>query len=174
MGYAMEYVIKPMKDKNIQDHFRLNEYGMKVYREIMTALGMVYLSHSEMRWPNPEPYKNDEEKQELFDEFLDGNENVPDEIVERGDEYIETMEAVRVHHPAGGVTIPSHKLSTNKGWVVVPEEIEAALLAYESVEDDELESVLSTVFDTDERRAYWEKWITFLDVAFWHGGFCVY
>jgi hypothetical protein len=68
--------------------------------------------------------------------------------------------------PAG---LPAYKLSSNDGWLVLPEEIRPALDLYRALTEPE-KRVAAAGVELD----YWREWIAFLDRAAAHGGFRVW
>lgn len=143
--------------KGDKEYFRLNIWGMGRYRDAMHKLGMMYLSgwgvesHEWPKWDEAEAAKNEEAY-----EFLHARLTRP----------------LLTRHPAGGTTIPSHKLGSNDGWYVTPEEIKSALTSYGGHSPEKVRAVLaaSGIEDTD----YWNEWIDYLRVASEHEGFRVY
>jgi hypothetical protein len=56
--------------------------------------------------------------------------------------------------------IPRHKLWTNDGWLITPDELDAAL-----------PQAPATALDRRQRPIpWWQQWLTYLDVARGHGG----
>lgn len=131
--------------------FHLNISGMNRYCVAMLDLNMMHISAcpvSHDDWATLPDY--------------DDNETAYDEACDRltGQHGAST-------HPG----IPDWKFSTNDGWYVTPEEIRAALHAwdthpaYEPLPQDTI---------TLTRGPLWEAWITYLRLAAHNGGFRVY
>lgn len=64
--------------------------------------------------------------------------------------------------------IPIHKLGSNDGWLVRPEEITSALVPYDHLDRRSISLVVGDHLD------YWDKWIEFLRLAASCGGFRVH
>lgn len=79
---------------------------------------------------------------------------------------LERCLAQREATPAG---LPAYKLSSNDGWLVLPEEIRPALDLYRALSEPE-RRVAEAGVDLD----HWRAWIAFLDRAAAHGGFRVW
>jgi hypothetical protein len=79
---------------------------------------------------------------------------------------LERCLAQRETTPAG---LPAYKLSSNDGWLVLPEEIRPALDLYRALTEPE-KRVAAAGVELD----YWREWIAFLDRAAAHGGFRVW
>jgi hypothetical protein len=77
-------------------------------------------------------------------------------------------ERVLTQCAAKPIGIPGYKLSSNDGWLVLPEEIRAALVAYRALPAPE--SAIRGQVDLD----YWRSWIAFLERAAERGGFRVW
>lgn len=127
-------------------YFRLNIGGMGQYYSAMTSLGMAYAS-SCLPWPDRDG-KSEEEYE------------------------LECANHRSFHAPDEPSIIPSHKIySTNDGWLVTEDEIDAALSAWDrrwAVKDfaDLSERDYDTIHES-----YWKAWIRFLRRAAEHGGF---
>lgn len=109
--------------------------------------------------------------------------------VRAGIDYMRRVdEHLRNHPPNGGTAwatdvIPSHKFSTNDGWHVTPDELNAALREYNRHSMDRVTGVLvecglidavTRADEPDQNLEYWHKWIAFLSGAARHGGFKVH
>jgi hypothetical protein len=79
---------------------------------------------------------------------------------------LERCLAQRETTPAG---LPAYKLSSNDGWLVLPEEIRPALELYRALNEPE-RRVAAAGVELD----YWREWIAFLERAAAHGGFRVW
>lgn len=135
-------------------YFRLNNGGMGRYADAMHELGMAHESTSGLDWSKAPEYPEDDEN----DENLDA--------------YRAAMDKFTGAHgtPADKPTIPLHKFSSNDGWFVTPEEIRAALDAYDTRCSEELSDTTRDLFETD----YWGEFIAWLRLAAEHDGFRVH
>lgn len=109
--------------------FRLNVFGMGQYKEAMHALGMLHWSTGPgyNEWPD-----------------LGGN---PTEQQWR--KHAEACLPVLRDHRGGPPGIPSHKLSSNDGWIVTPEECTAAVQAYERATKGQVHQALNESVATE-------------------------
>lgn len=140
-------------------YFRLNIWGMGEYREVMERIGMLEWEESEPPFPDPAHYEIPMMK------TVDGYENYDED----SPEYAAYRVALRVKLSHGTVgVIPGHKLCSNDGWIVTPEECEAALETYREylAEGHSIEALLS-----DGNIKSWQEWIKFLETAATAGGF---
>ena len=134
--------------------FRLNTSGMSVYLGAMFELGMMHHSNApKIDWDQlPHDYETREEEAAYYE--------VSDRLTGQ-------------HGDNRRPTIPSHKFSSNDGWFITPEEIRAALEAWESFEagtPNGFSADTLEVVQTD----YWGKWIDYLRLATDHDGFRVH
>lgn len=146
-----------------KSYFRLNIWGMGRYRGAMHALGMIYPSNEEPGWPEVSPritevsgYIEDPGFYETQDDF----QAPTDDELAAAKKYIADVKAKLSAHPSGGDTIPAHKFGSNDGWIITPDELKAALKAYESNNEKHKAAALAHAGITDT--AYWEQWITYL------------
>ncbi len=169
MGYDMYMVVKP---PNGDHYFRLNISGMGRFCHAMHELGMLYASGSPAAWPTAPSQRI---KELAYD--LDSGEE-PDGTPEELAQARAYAEAIRKHlaaHPFDGDVIPSHKFSTNDGWIVTPDEIKAALAEYDSIDAETATRRLTqTVFTQPNELEYWFRWIVYLRRAVDYEGFEVY
>lgn len=135
------------------DYFRLNVWGMSRYAAAMLDLGMAHESRSGIYWSDSPDYPEDEDNETALAA------------------YREAMDKLTGAHgePADDPTIPLHKFSSNDGWYVTPEEIRAALDAYDSRCSEDLSEATLDLIETD----YWGDWIAWLRLAAEHDGFRV-
>lgn len=149
-------------DKHNLNYFRLNIWGMGRCLEHMYERGMVYTSEHEGEWPQyTEPARMDGEDDAAWYARIDAYDEL----------YQKKCLPIVSAHPAGGDTIPAHKLSDNSGWLVTEEECKAALASnalfdpptYEDEETKETKPV-----------AWWPEWIAYLERASTRGGFRVH
>ena len=130
--------------------FRLNIWGMSRFADAMIELGMAHNSSSTV---------TSEEWGELPDQ---------DEV---GDAYYEALDKLTGQHgnPAGNPNIPLHKFSSNDGWLVTPDEISAALEAWDNRTENLTEHTVKTMAEK-----HWGEWIAYLRLAATHEGFRVF
>lgn len=149
MGYGMTIQHDGHLNRN-QEYFRLNIFGMSRYAKLMYQLGMVHKSHfpAQHEWPE-------------YDETL-GDEA----------EFQHTIacKPLLTRHEGDNPTIPYHKLVSNDGWYVTPDECAAALAVYNSIKDDQRDRIAEETGDID----YWDQWIEYLKRAAEHEGFRVF
>ncbi|MGN6403539.1 hypothetical protein [Sinomonas sp.] len=134
-------------------HFRLNAWGMSACSDAMQELGMEHwpsVSGDEvMKWP-------------AWDDSLPDDE--ADEKYERESAPIRTY-----HSPDEPPTIPGHKLGSNDGWHVTPDEIRAALAAWDA-RPAEISKETREITETQ----WWANWIDYLRRSLDQGGFYVH
>lgn len=134
------------------EYFQLNIHGMGRYREAMADLGMAHWSDDPVTqgdWDNLPEWETDE-----------------DEAA-----YREAADKLTAQHGASdNPTIPLHKLSSNDGWFVTPDEIRAALEVWDAHDLDGLSTETHSVIETD----YWGEFIAWLRLAAEHDGFRVH
>jgi hypothetical protein len=124
---------------------------MSTYRDAMLALDMAHNStSSEDPWPD-------------HDDFDDETT------------YNQTRRPLLTFHAANEPdTIPIHKLCPNDGWIVTPDEIRAALAAW----DARAAGASTPALDEHTRDTiggeYWSEWIAWLRLATDHDGFEVW
>jgi hypothetical protein len=154
------------------DYFRLNLSGMGRFYEAMHQLGMLYDSRSPGAWPAA-PSQRIEELMYT----LDSGEQ-PSGTPEELGQARTYAEAIRKHlaaHPPGGDVIPTHKFSTNDGWIVTSDEIKAALAVHDSIDPETATRRLTrTVLTQPNEMEYWFRWIAYLRRAVDHEGFEVH
>lgn len=170
-----------------RSYFRLNIWGMGRYRDAMLNLGMAYDSDFAMdAWPDfPRQTRRIELVAEAFLEEWDPSEYLAkygdtdeDRQPARDDEVAlvractDQAEMARRDHPAGGSTIPLHKLCSNDGWVVTPDECLQSLAVWYAASDGERDDAL-TAAGVDDRE-YWSDWLDFLQLAAHCDGFEVH
>ena len=132
------------------EYARLNIWGMEKYKSAMLDLGMAHYSGTpKIDWSELHAIDPDED----------------------WDKYEATCDRLTAPHGnTDSPTIPSHKLSSNDGWVVTPDEIKAALDAWERQKDGRgLKAETIDLIQAD----HWSKWIEYLHLASEHGGFRV-
>ena len=129
--------------------FRLNIFGMGRYREAMADLGMAYDSRCPVASVDWDTLPDSDADYEVYQMALD--------------------RLTSQHGESSNPTIPLHKFGSNDGWVVTPDEIRAALEAWDGDSAD-LSAETDELIQTD----YWNKWIAYLRLAADHEGFRVY
>jgi hypothetical protein len=150
------------------EYFRLNIWGMSRCRDLMDQRGMIYPSYYSDGPQFPDlPYPD----RDAFAEGEEGEAAYSAAIEEYDTKYEELSAPVVSHHPAGGNTIPSHKLSDNSGWLVTEEECKAAVTSNALFDPPTYEDE-----DTKETKPvpWWPGWINFLERAATRGGFKVH
>ena len=127
-------------------YFRLNNGGMGRYADAMHDLGMAHHSESVLDWAKSPDYPED----------YDDNQA-------SADAYDQAMDTFTGAHgsPADKPTIPMHKFSSNDGWFVTPEEIRAALAAWDAHDLDGLDQDTHATIETE----YWGEFIAWLRLA---------
>lgn len=176
MGYDMSLLTTPKGDSG---YFRLNVWAMDRYRGAMRQLGMIYSTDSsQAAWPEWNRYPDDRQRQDWFEAANEHHEydevlpdGIPDDILAESRAYIAASMSARRYHPGGGNVIPSHKFESNDGWIVTPDEIRAALAAYEA--EQNRNETLSELASAGSARDYWDSWIDYLRRAVDFGGFAV-
>jgi hypothetical protein len=169
-----------------RSYFRLNIWGMSSYRRAMLELGMAYEGADVGEWP---AWPRQSRRTELVAEALLEDEDPSEYLAKyggtaeekepaRGDElavaraYFDQTTMLKREHPAGGTTIPLHKLCSNDGWVVTPAECLEALSAWYSRTESERDDALHEAKIED--REYWSSWLNFLQLAAHCDGFEVH
>ncbi|MGH3648049.1 MAG: hypothetical protein ACRDTM_12845 [Micromonosporaceae bacterium] len=164
MGYDMRMVVEPTTGDG---YLQLNLGGMGRLYEAMQQLGMLYDSRPPGPWP-PSPGAHIEE---IAYQLAYGEPtHATSEELRQARDYTETRRRHLRAHPRGGHAIPGHKFFTNDGWIVTPDEIKAALSAYEAAGAGAAERLLSTQNELN----YWDRWIAYLRRAVDHEGFEVH
>lgn len=125
-------------------YFRLNISGMSKYLDGMQELGMI--DDSDEGRPAHSAWENID-----FDS-------------EEAEEKAEKLRTSTAEFPMG---LPLFKFGSNDGWLVTPEEIQAALANYQKPPTAWFEG---HKIEED----YWDEWIQFLQRAVERGGFRVY
>lgn len=164
-------------------YFRLGVYTMADFRDYMAELGMlVWMDHEVFQSPADAGVivsagTKDEDWVEGYwpiREWLDGIGPMPVdadpstvELVRRFKANVDRIKDAEPIQPPVG--IPSYKLCSNDQWLVTPNEIRAALAAYElnGPADDER-------FEDEYEREEWDEWLHFMKVSAEHGGFRVH
>lgn len=140
-----------------RSYFRLNIWGMGAARELMHGAGMLDLESGHGDFPSDKDFG-------VTDAMWNDWDGEPDEDTSpEMRAYQKAVQAVtdaQREKPAG---IPVHKLGSNDGWLVTPDEISSALEAY----------VLGDGVPADAP-AWWADWIGWLKYAQEHGGFRVH
>lgn len=144
------------------EYYRLNNWGMSWCREYMLEREMIYPSDCPEFPHNPYPERDDFDSEEKYQAAL----------YEWEEAYEALTKPTRELHPDGGDTIPSHKLSSNDGWIVTEAECAAAVAAAAASE-----LPAPTYIDEDDKvekpLAWWPEWVDFLERASTRGGFTV-
>jgi hypothetical protein len=150
-------------DKVNRSYFRLNIFGMSKVRDAMEALDVCYDNYSTDERPD---YPSN-----VPDEFYDDEDDSPQFAGIR--EQIEAYLSWSPRDPEHG--IPVHKLCSNDGWHVLPEE---AFVAASKVRAADPQVVLKTLvavgINNEGWLERWNDWIQWLADASEHGGFAVH
>lgn len=139
-----------------ENYFSLTGSGMMRYIDVMFELGMMHDSDSPMEksdWPTWDVSLSEEEAELKYAIELE-HKTIRHGISENGEK-----------------TIPGHKFSSNDRWIVTPDEIEAALEAYEQCSKEYVEKIIA--WARIMPRDNWYRWIEFLRKAKDHAGFRV-
>ncbi|MCX4681367.1 hypothetical protein OG413_45505 [Streptomyces sp. NBC_01433] len=154
-------------------YFRLNIHGMGAYRTVMDELGMLVTGYQKPRFPDLPDGVTWEDVDAAEEET---NPEVADvlPIKTAAATYVMELNAHLTWYlePASGIAV--HKLGSNDGWLVTPQEIEAALAAYRTHGADRVKTLLAAELgDEDDCTSYWIEWIAYLERAKARGGFKV-
>lgn len=194
MGYDMYWHKAPERaeDVGIFDdpaYFRLNIWGMGRVRRAMAELGMVYVAAGdEDEFPNLASYGLTQAEYEAIEyhaeswadeELKAAYAKVTEGQKAAHEQYEKAVETHLSAHPRGGSGIPVHKLGSNDGWIVTPEEISQALTVYypwrEKHGKEHEELVLQFLEATDpDWLKVWNDWIEWMDKARQYEGFRVH
>jgi hypothetical protein len=163
MGYDMYWVHDKDDPRN---YFRLNIFGMSRFADAMYQLGALRDGYTDESpsWPDePEGYWA----------WKDGCVEVGEDQATVYRKVEEQYRAKLTWSPAGEVTgIPAHKLGTNDGWIVTPEECFVAASTIRSADPDRVAQVLASC--EIARVDYWNDWVQWIADASEHGGFEVH
>ena len=113
--------------------------------------------------PFPQPSSYGASREE-YDEYLDAVDR--GDTVEPGPALAAYLDARDQHLAANydAQVIPRHKLWTNDGWLITPDELTAAL-----------PRAPRSALDRRQRPVpWWRQWLDYLDTARGHGGFRVH
>jgi hypothetical protein len=166
-------------DKAETNYFRLNIWGMVTCRDLMYRFGMLMVDY-EM----PESPERPEVDEEAFDAWLYDDVVPEGGVPESWTAYRKAGEDSLAAHPEKVEGICVHKLGSNDGWVVTPEECRAALTKWREVCDTNgwpYDIVVRSESGDDEDGAtkrelveWWPEWLAYLAGAVDNGGFSVY
>lgn len=151
-------------DKADRSYFRLNIWGMGAACQAMHALGMLDTETQSPDWPEREAFGVDDATWEAFD-WEEPGQDAPEPLRR----WWQAQEKALSHHPEKPTGICDFKFGSNDGWHVTPEEIAAALTAYERALEDAVNA--NGEVPTYE---WWGDWIDYLRRAQMHGGFRVH
>lgn len=180
-------------------YFRLNIWGMLIYRDLLERLEVGYWPDSSPEWPDC-PFEG-----QMRVDFWEHDDWDSEQRIEYEAQYPGRLAAFRAHqdqldaHRAwvpedatykaeeGGETrlvwrgINLEKFSSNDGWLVLPEECNAALRIIAAVPPDHLDAELRAAYPDSDKpgvmeniRNLWQEWVHFLIGAEHHGGFEVF
>lgn len=143
-----------------RSYFRFNIFGMRCIRDAMLSLGAAYGSDGP-EWPHaPEEYweLEEEDQRTKFPEL-----------------YAARDAALRWSRNAGAAGIPLHKLGSNDGWIVTPEECTAAVSAVRGHGRTETaQALIAAGIDSEGWLERWNAWIQWIEDAADHDGFEVH
>ncbi|MFH8698772.1 hypothetical protein [Streptomyces chartreusis] len=142
-------------------HFYLTTWSMSECRAVMDHFGMLTATQPPAR-PTPETYGT----------TLQESVAAPagDAATAGVLRYRKALEERLAEAPPNPVGIAAHKLGGDQGWTVTPDEILAALAAYESGRTANPALLSEVIEDAD----WWPEWIDYLKHAASHGGFRTY
>lgn len=180
MGYDM-YLVGADIESEDNGYFRRNIWGMGTTRDIMDAFEMGHWRDERVKYPSALNNLSDEDcdsVRELVDAKIAGDVGV---LNANGDARIASLAELKLSWLAGteaGKGLAMHKLCSNDGWWVTPEECAAAVAAYERVPEATREKVYAA-HDSEEEgpavyREWFEKWVDFLRRGAAGQGFRVY
>lgn len=171
------------QDDRSRGYFRLNIWGMGEARTIMDQLGMLEVSYEYDGFPEPEAFGIDTEGGTSWDEYWDYTEDVdalddPNEVFddEVPSNVIAYFTAHAEHlrwHPEEVTGICIHKLGSNDGWLVTPEECEAAVAQYELAMERAHDRATAEAI-LAEKAPWFGEWVEYLRTASQRGGFRVW
>lgn len=155
-------------------YFRLNIHGMGAYRTIMHELGMLATDYQTATFPElPEGVTWEDIEAAEEDANPSAADGLP--IKAAAAVFVKELDAHLSWHPEHTPGIAVHKLGSNDGWLVTPQEIEAALAAYRTHSADEVKSRLASELGGEgDTTSYWIEWIAFLERAKARDGFKVH
>lgn len=150
-------------DKANRSYFRLNIWGMGNVRRAMAALGAAYGDYT-------------------TDERPEYPDDIPDEYYEDEDapqfaEVRQQVQAYKVWSPRadGEGGLPLHKVGSNDGWLVTPQE---CFVAAQTIRATDTAVVLKTLIecgiDNEGWLETWNDWVQWVSDASEHGGFEVH
>lgn len=142
------------------DYFRLNIWGMGATREAMYGLGMLDAATLQLQWPEREDFDVDDAAWNAWDGDEPG-QDAPEGL----HRYYQAHEKALAHRPEKPTGICAFKFGSNDGWLVTPDELAAALAAY-----DEAAAGGASVPESE----WWADWIGYLRRAQARGGFRVH
>lgn len=191
-GEAFERECKPdldryealaRKDDLARGYFRLNIWGMGEARTIMDQLGMLELSYEYPGFPDPQDFGIDTEGGTSWEEYYNYTEDVDDEEDPKDafDEDVPSnviafFTAQRDHvrwRPEEVTGICVHKLGSNDGWLVTPEECEAAVAQYELAMKRAHDRATAEAI-LKEKAPWFGDWVDYIRTASQRGGFRVW
>ncbi|WP_413804301.1 hypothetical protein [Streptomyces sp. OE57] len=144
-------------------YFRLSIWSMRECRAIMHHFGMLSETTAPPEAPSLEAYGISPDE---YHESLGTSGELPEPI----GRFQEAMNAYLAWVPAPENGVAVHKLMSNSGWIVTPEEIRAALAAYEANRGKDPAFLSQLV----EEASWWPQWVGYLTAAANHEGFRVY
>lgn len=139
---------------------------METLVQLMIDFDLMYDSTKYNRCPAPKP----ESYGITWEEYQAYQEN--GSISNPGlEDFLADREACLSFHPAGGLSIPSHKLSSNEGWIIRPFEINCTL---NQLVRDTIISIDEILEYTPNIRSDFNRMRLFLEKSEIDGGFIVW
>lgn len=172
MGYDMYWRRPGDADAS---YFRLNVWGMSLYAASMAQLGMAFHDDPHPPWPEVDDYGLTNEQVwavEFPEEYPDEYASITPAVMEKAHALLAENERVRAWHGRADMPgIPLHKFGSNDGWIVLPDECQAAVRAWRAHVSANGEHVPAL---RAEGLGHWRQWIAFLEGAATHEGFEVF
>jgi len=178
--HAQDQVMAALAEeaKAERSYFRLNVWGMGLFRDLMFNLGMAFEDEPHPEWPEVEDYGityDDVRAVRYPEDYPDEVKALTTEDREKVDAFLAAQrEVLSWHGKTDTPGIPLHKFGSNDGWLVVPAECEAAVKAWESYVADCGEAAAHAAISSrlgGRPVDRWLAWIEYLRGAARHGGF---
>ncbi|MDF5756591.1 hypothetical protein [Spongiactinospora sp. TRM90649] len=158
-------------------YFRLNIWGMGLYRELMLQLGMAFDDEPHPAWPKVEDYGVTNQQVWAVEDPNDHPQEyaaITPEVMQQVLAYQGEHERVLSWHGLEVPGLPLHKFGSNDGWIVLPVECEAAVRIWRKHKGLQSEAAVRARLGSDDAFAYWLTWIAFLEGGVTHNGFEVW
>lgn len=145
-GEIEQPMISHLMDLKYPGYFHLNIWSMDGFLSVMLDIGMAHTSTVPIS-----PHEWD---------------TLPDPDVEDWDAYLAAQDMLTSRHSTADPSIPTHKLSTNDGWVITVSELSHALNKWK----DYSQNPISIERPDIVRTVRWAQWIEYLQLGFCNGG----